>query len=122
MSNIVASNLVALKEQITPHITFAINTARDIKDKISEYSLLLLKDQQHTTAEDILTLDELVEAVRIMQIQNDHVNDLVKTIGQPRIMERYFNNVNGELVEVSREEYAGKDIPDDDDIARDLPD
>lgn len=74
-----------------------------------EYERILKEEKTPESKEDVEFLSALRNNTAILKEHVEAQITELKTINKPRRVERYFNMVDGELVEVSKGEWKGVD-------------
>ena len=113
MNNIINEALIPVKQELTPNIRAIMHQIMRMNTVIINMYTALLDDAAENDedrtrlAEDRNTLVSLQHDQDIILHSLTHEADTLETIGAPRKVERYFNSVDGNLVEVDREHFAG---------------
>lgn len=109
MSEIICPRLIQLKTKLNAETENTQSTIMRIMHTIMDAYENTIND---ITDEECTMLNSIKHDIDNIIHNIVHIKDTLQTIGQPTTVERYFNISNGEVVEVSKENFVG--LPDDD--------
>lgn len=106
MNNTICENLIPFRDHLLPIINNLImQVAQSTTNIMNAYADLL--NNGTATEEDQTILAELRHHHNLIMHSLTHEADVLKSIGKPRKVEKYFNFENGDLVEVTKDKFVG---------------
>lgn len=106
MTELIADRLQKFRNEVIPYLKGMIQENQSItKAVIKQYEDII--NTHDATPDEINILTGLRTANDQILYSITNAMDILSTIGRPAKTERYFNISNGEVLEVSREQFTG---------------